>query len=90
MFWVQEEQFLWRVYRSPADERDDNAAGSAEFRNDTQMWVGLDYTKPEDDSNTGCAVLGPFLTSEEAQDAVEKSLASSIPATADRRAASTN
>jgi len=87
MFWVQEEDMLWRIYRSPADERDDNAAGSAEFRNDTQMWVGLDYTKP-DDSNTGCAVFGPFLTEEEAEDTVEKSLAASPPAKAEQRASS--
>lgn len=75
MFWIQEEETLWRIYASPADERDDNAAGSVQFENDTQMWIGLDYTKP-DDSKTGCTVLGPFLTDEEAEDAVEKSLAS--------------
>ena len=75
MFWIQEDETLWRIYRSPADECDDNAAGSVEFQDDTQMWLGLDYTKP-DDSKTGCAVFGPFLTEEEAEDAVEKSLAS--------------
>jgi hypothetical protein len=89
MFWVQEDDLLWKLYRNPADEGNENAAGSVEFRNDTQMWVGLDYTKP-DDSNAGCALLGPFLTEEEAQDAVEKSLASSRPADAERRASSTN
>jgi hypothetical protein len=75
MFWVQEDDTVWRLYRSPDDERDENAAGSVEFQDDTQMWIGLDYTKP-DDSKTGCALFGPFLSAEEAEDAVEKSVGS--------------
>ena len=86
MFWVQEEDLCWRLYGSPASERQDNAAGSVEFENDRQMWVGMDYTKP-DDSKAGCAVFGPFLTEDEAQAAVERSVLSASP-TSDARTAS--
>ncbi len=74
MFWIQEGESSRRLYRSLADERDDNPAGAIEFQDGIQQWIGLDYTKP-DDSNTGCVALGPFLTEEEAEDAVEKSVA---------------
>ena len=73
MFWVQEEDLCWRLYDSPAEEGRDNPAGSVEFENNTQMWLGMDYTKP-DDSKAGCAVLGPFMSADEAEAAVEKSV----------------
>ena len=75
MFWIQETDLCWRIYRAPSDECHDNPAGSVEFENDNQMWLGLDYTKP-DGSKAGCAAFGPFLTADEAQEAVEKSLSS--------------
>ncbi len=89
MFWIQEEEFAWKLYVSPSKEQNYDAAGSVEFENDTQMWLGLDYTRP-DDSKAGCATFGPFLTEDEAEDAVEKSVDLSTPAAAQRRAASTS
>ena len=88
MFWLQEDELCWRVYASPANEGRDDAAGSVEFENDTQMWLGMDYTKP-DDSKAGCAVFGPFISEEEAQAAVEKSILS-VSRTSDARTASTS
>lgn len=62
-------------------QKDDGSStllASVEFDNEDGNWYGFDFSHPLT-SQEGCRKVGPFDLREEAEQAVEKSVASDIP-----------